>query len=114
MNSTQSSIINQGINQKIDFLILVSSDEHEYFLDKKIAGLCEIFSSRIKLMDFSGPKQPKLTLETIRGEILEIIVQYLHFKARYMNTDFKKSLPPFYIRPEIALEVLNASILLKI
>eukprot|EP00331_Platyophrya_macrostoma_P034086 CAMPEP_0176448114 /NCGR_PEP_ID=MMETSP0127-20121128/25547_1 /TAXON_ID=938130 /ORGANISM="Platyophrya macrostoma, Strain WH" /LENGTH=99 /DNA_ID=CAMNT_0017834915 /DNA_START=43 /DNA_END=342 /DNA_ORIENTATION=+ len=98
---------------KPHFVVLVSSDECEFYLDQRVAKLCEYVSNKLATMVDTG-KIPRIQLENIKGETLEVVLQYLHFKSKYMNTDFTKSLPPFYIKPELALDVLNASLALQI
>jgi len=41
------------------------------------------------------------------GHILEKVIQYLHYKARYTNST--QRIPEFPIEPEIALELLMAA-----
>ena len=72
--------------------------------------------------DPNKKREDSLTLvyENISGEVLEIIgkynfnksVEYLHYKARYMNTP--KPIPDFKIPTHLGLEVLIASELLGI
>ena len=96
------------------YVILVSSDECEFYLDQRIAKLCEYVANKLGTMTPDPSKPPRIQFDNIKGEPLEVIIQYLHFKSKYMHTDFTKSLPPFYIKPELALDVLNASLSLQI
>jgi hypothetical protein len=55
----------------------------------------------------------KLNLTDIRGEILEILVEYLNHKYYYENLVGVHKAPEFIIPEQLALEVLIASNYLK-
>ena len=56
----------------------------------------------------------ELIFDNIDGKIMEIIIEYLHYKARYLNTPIDK-IPSFKIEPaELGLDVLKAAIDLKL
>lgn len=95
------------------FITLVSSDEYEFHVDQRVAKLCEHVADKLMTAAQETGRHPQIHFENIRGEILEVILQYLHFKHKFMNTNFTASLPPFYMKPELALDVLNASLFLK-
>ena len=48
------------------------------------------------------------------GETIECIIQYLHYKYKYMNAKDLKVIPQFVIKPNLALNVLNATLQLNI
>jgi hypothetical protein len=100
------------INQR-EFVRIIANDEKEYFLEKHIAYQCLYFEEKLRRLDKSNLDFPTLRVNEIRGEILEISIQYLHYKSKYCK-EISSKVPSFPIKPELALDVLNASILLKI
>ena len=109
MNPIQSNDL-----PKLDFVVLVSVDGHEVYLERKIANLSDVLNQIIRQSPMDK-KYRRASLEFIRGGVLEVVVQYLHYKARYMQTDFEHNPPPhFEIEPKLALDVLKAAISLKI
>lgn len=49
-----------------------------------------------------------MTFDNLTGEVLEIVINYLHFRERY-SADMKAQIPEFKFKPEIANEVLKAT-----
>lgn len=97
-----------------EFIRIISNDNFEFYLDKIVACQCPYFDDKLMKID----KSLLLDIATIlvpevRGEILEIIIQYLHYKSKYCKFPTEK-VPPFPIKPDVALEVLNAAICIKI
>lgn len=96
------------------YMKLISNDELEFILDIRVARQCERISEELRLLEFEIKTDiPSLRFNSIRGEVLEIIVQYLHYRSRYLSTETNK-VPQFRINPDLALDVLNASLYLKI
>ena len=50
----------------------------------------------------------------IKGEVLEILVKYLHYKFKYINAQDYAKIPQFEIKPDLGLDVLQASIKLDL
>jgi transcription elongation factor B subunit 1 len=97
-----------------EFIRVVSSDGFEFYLDKMVAFLCPYFEERLRKIDKSlFVDIAEIHVPEVRGEILEIIIQYLHYKSKYCKYP-SQEVPPFPIKPELALEVLNAAICIKI
>lgn len=96
------------------FVILTSSDGYDIYVDKDIANFSEVLQARLNRATWNG-KMHQVKLDDVRGEVLEIVIQYLHFKARYIDTDFNNNPEVhFDVNPELALDVLKASIILKV
>jgi len=107
MNPAQSDIM------RTEYVILASNDGEEFYLDRKIINLSDILYNSLRVAPLDK-KYRKVTLD-IKGSVLEIVIQYLHYKSRYMFTDFEHNPPPkFQIEPRLALDVLKAAIALKI
>ena len=98
---------------KAQFVALVSNDEQEFYVDQKVAKLSEVISQKLRSASLEGGAHPRIVFEDIRGSVLEIVLQYLHYKSKHINT-FKQYLPEFYINPDLALEVVRASLALGI
>eukprot|EP00816_Leptocylindrus_hargravesii_P008344 CAMPEP_0196811740 /NCGR_PEP_ID=MMETSP1362-20130617/20033_1 /TAXON_ID=163516 /ORGANISM="Leptocylindrus danicus, Strain CCMP1856" /LENGTH=102 /DNA_ID=CAMNT_0042187119 /DNA_START=43 /DNA_END=351 /DNA_ORIENTATION=+ len=88
------------------YVKLVSASGHEIFLLRSIA----MSSVTIKAMlegPFAESQESKITFPDINTQILEKVVEYLHYKVKY--TDSTTRIPDFVIEPEIALELLVAA-----
>ncbi len=97
-----------------EFIRIFSNDNFEFYLDKIVASLCPYFDDKLRKIDKALLVDiPTIVIPEVRGEILEIIIQYLHYKSKYSNFPTNK-VPPFLIKPEFALEVLNAAVCIKI
>lgn len=88
---------------------LISSDGKEFIVDREVAKM----SGTIKMMlesQFSESKG-EIQFQEISGNILEKVVEYLHYKVKYMNVTSSQNgkIPNFEIPPEIALDLLMAS-----
>jgi len=107
MNPAQSDIL------RTEYIILASNDGEEFYLDRKIINLSDVLYNALRQAPLDK-KYRKITLD-IKGSVLENVIQYLHYKSRYMYTDFEHNPPPaFQIEPKLALDVLKAAISLKI
>ncbi len=96
------------------FVILTSRDGYDIYVDKEIAQFSEVLAARLSRATWNG-KMHQVRVDDVTGEVLEIVIQYLHFKARYIDTDFNSNpLVHFDVNPDLALEVLKASIILKV
>ncbi len=98
---------------KHEYVILTSSDKHDFYVDKEIANMSEVIRDKLIIGKLEG-KYRKAELNNIKGETLEIVIQYLHFKSRYIKTDFQRNPVKFDVKPELGLDVLKAAIFLKI
>ena len=89
------------------YVKLVSAEGHEMFLDRSIA----IAASGTIRTTLEGPfreaQDNVIHLPEITTSILERVVRYMHYKAKYSNA--RDRIPEFTIEPEYALELLIAS-----
>jgi Skp1 family, tetramerisation domain len=96
------------------FVILTSRDGYDIYLDKEVAQFSEVLAARLRGATWNG-KMHQIKIDDVTGEVLEVVIQYLHFKARYIDTDFNNNPNVhFNVNPDLALEVLKASIILKV
>eukprot|EP01017_Pseudomicrothorax_dubius_P047972 TRINITY_DN8660_c0_g2_i1.p1 TRINITY_DN8660_c0_g2~~TRINITY_DN8660_c0_g2_i1.p1 ORF type:complete len:122 (-),score=17.67 TRINITY_DN8660_c0_g2_i1:95-421(-) len=93
------------------FIRLVSGDDKEFFVEMRIAALCDTV---LKQMNTSASDIQTVRFGTISGETLEGVIQYLHYKAKYMDEPNYQTIPEFYIEPRLSLDVLKAAIHLKL
>jgi hypothetical protein len=63
-----------------EFIVITSKDEFEFVLTRQVANLCPFFRDQIKFSDNN------IAIDFIQGDILEIVIQYLHFKNRWMTS----------------------------
>ncbi|CAK65948.1 unnamed protein product (macronuclear) [Paramecium tetraurelia] len=92
------------------YITILSSNGIEFIVAKEIAGLSEIFKKQIANADMRGETQ---ILSDFTADILEIVLQYLHYKNRW-QLESPVNLPKFQIAKEKALSVLQAAIALQI
>lgn len=94
-------------DQERVYVKLVSAEGHEIFLDRSIA----IGASGTIRTTLEGPfreaQDNVIHLPEITTSILERVVRYMHYKAKYSNA--RERIPEFTIEPEFALELLIAS-----
>mmetsp|Transcript_8201 Transcript_8201/g.23351 ORF Transcript_8201/g.23351 Transcript_8201/m.23351 type:complete len:105 (-) Transcript_8201:87-401(-) len=84
---------------------LVSKEGHEFYVDRK----CAMLSGTIRAM-LSGQfveSGGEITFKELSTPILEKVIQYLHYKVRYTNSD--TVIPEFKIEPEMVMELLMAA-----
>ncbi|KAL7567739.1 hypothetical protein ACA910_012072 [Epithemia clementina (nom. ined.)] len=89
------------------YVKLLSAEGHEFVMDRQIAITA---SQTIRIMlegSFREAQDNVIRLPDISSYILEKVVQYLHYKAQYSNSETR--IPEFVIEPELALELLIAA-----
>jgi len=89
------------------YIVLISTEGHEFYLDRKIAmgG-----SGTIKTMlegKFRESNENLIRFPAISSRVLERVVRYLHYKAQNSNSNVR--IPEFVIEPEVALELMIAA-----
>ena len=58
---------------------IISNDKKEFIIDRRIAEKCK--KLRAKIAGYRGVSDiPIILMENINGKVLEIIIQYMHFK----------------------------------
>ena len=82
-----------------------SAEDQVFYVERQIA----MVSGTIKamLMGQFAESKGEIRFPEITSQILEKVIQYFHFKNKYMNSTAK--IPEFKIEPEIALELLMAA-----
>lgn len=94
-------------DEETTYVMLVSAEGHEYFLDKEIAMAT---STTIRTMlegQFREAQDNVIRFPDIAGYVLERLVKYLLYKHQYSNSSTR--IPEFPIEPEVALELLIAA-----
>ena len=86
-------------------LYTYSAEDQVFYVERQIA----MVSGTIKamLMGQFAESKGEIRFPEITSQILEKVIQYFHFKNKYMNSTAK--IPEFKIEPEIALELLMAA-----
>ncbi|KAL4465256.1 hypothetical protein ABPG74_001970 [Tetrahymena malaccensis] len=98
----------------VEYIKIQANDENQYFLSKDVANLCGQFREFISIQSNNPNRGEYITITlNMAGPVIETIIQYLHYKYKYLSADVK-TIPKFDIQPSLALQVLNASIELNI
>lgn len=92
------------------FIKLVSSDNYEFYISESAAFVSKELQTKIQ----QAPKDRFEFKLNIQKEVLEIVIEYLHYKKQYGALENKSEAPEFIVPAQRAIEVLNASILFKI
>ena len=62
------------------YVRIISNDGKEFIMAREIACTCKTLKAQISR--HQGPEDiPKIKMESITGKVLEIIIQYMHFKC---------------------------------
>jgi hypothetical protein len=90
---------------------LVSNDkeEHEIFLDRRVACISSFLEEKL---NYAQEEVPSIVVEESK-EVLEIIVQYLHYKNKHAKVPID-CLPRFVFNPERSMDVLKAAIHMRL
>ena len=102
-----TSLSNEDEASAPRYVKLLSAEGHEFIMNREVAIAA---SQTIRLMlegSFREAQDNVIRLPDISGYILEKVVQYLHYKAQYSNSESR--IPEFAIEPELALELLIAA-----
>eukprot|EP00555_Chaetoceros_dichaeta_P003519 CAMPEP_0198250042 /NCGR_PEP_ID=MMETSP1447-20131203/1372_1 /TAXON_ID=420782 /ORGANISM="Chaetoceros dichaeta, Strain CCMP1751" /LENGTH=101 /DNA_ID=CAMNT_0043934807 /DNA_START=51 /DNA_END=356 /DNA_ORIENTATION=+ len=89
------------------YVKLVSADDKEFFLDRKVAIACSETMKAMLEGNFRESEDNIIRFPDIGGTILEKVVQYMYYKMR--NQKATGPIPEFPIDPACALELLVAS-----
>ena len=70
-----------------DYVIIESLDGYEFIMSRKVAEYCDKFKKNLRVIDSERRdlNTPPIISTEIKGEYLEIIIQYLHYKNRWIN-----------------------------
>jgi len=89
------------------YVKLVSAEGHEFFLERQIAIAGSKTMRTMLESQFREADEGIIRFPEITTHILEKVLQYMHYKVRYSDSNAR--IPEFQIEPEIALELLVAS-----
>ena len=87
---------------------LLSTDNNEFFISKSVAEMSPVIASKLKSLK-KNEIEIKLPFDSI---ILEIIIDFLHYKKKYLHLEKEK--PEFIFDHKKSVEILKASLKLKI
>lgn len=87
---------------------LLSNDDSSFFVCREVALMSPVLADKLNQMS-----SEKVQMELpFRSEILEIIIDYLHFKRKYLYHE--GTLPKFDFEESKVVDILKASLMLKI
>lgn len=84
------------------YITLVSSDNHKFILMKDVALISSVLRN---MEEFEEGQTGKINLD-MDGEILDVVVNYLHYNYKYKDQDDTGEIPEFKIPTHLALELL--------
>ncbi|KAI9298841.1 POZ domain-containing protein [Neoconidiobolus thromboides FSU 785] len=94
---------------KNQYVKLVSSEGFEFILNKQVAMGSKTIQNMLNgPASFLEASTNRIEFRDISGIILEKVVDYLHYKARYQSSP-GYDVPSIKIEPELAIELLMAS-----
>lgn len=84
-----------------EFVTLVSSDGYSFVLQKKIASISSVIKNIFSFEEKTG----EIQLD-IYGDVLECIIEYLHYNYKYSKCEEIESIPEFDVPVHLVLELL--------
>lgn len=84
------------------YVTLVSSDNHKFVVLKDVALISPVLRSSD---EFEEGQTGRISLD-MDGEILEVVVEYLHYFYKYKDVEPTGDVPEFKIPTHLALELL--------
>ncbi|CDU24527.1 related to ELC1-Elongin C transcription elongation factor [Sporisorium scitamineum] len=109
--------VDKGASSSTQWVTLVSEDGYRFLVDNTTVMASPTIKTMLSTGEGGGFAEAESNTARlqIRGEVLEKVIEYLHFKTKYgaaadMDVpDFKNRIPP-----EIALELLMAADFLEL
>lgn len=86
----------------MSYITLVSTDNFRFLILKEVALISPVLRNS---EEFEEGKTGIMNLD-MDGEILEVVVDYLHYHYKYKDQDDATKVPEFNIRTDLALELL--------
>ena len=87
---------------------LISKDKEEFFISKKVAEMSPVIADQLENL-----REESIEIDLpFTSEILEIIVDFLHYKKKFLHHEKKKS--DFLFDEEKAVDILKASLVLRL
>ena len=88
---------------------LVSRDGFEFVVDYKAACVSKTLNKMLGADGcFTESQLGEIHLKELSGRVLEQVCRYFYFSLQSQDPE-AKSLPPFHVEPELALELLMAA-----
>ena len=91
---------------EVDFLKITSLDKHEFIISTNAVMLCP---GLIKLVEEAQTADERVAETTIlhSRHVVRCLLDYLHYKMRYLSAPEYNALPPFTVHPDYVLEVFK-------
>ncbi|WPK26208.1 hypothetical protein PUMCH_003556 [Australozyma saopauloensis] len=86
----------------LDYVTLISSDNHRFVVLKDVALISPVLRNS---EEFREGETGQIILD-IDAEILEVVVEYLHYSHKYKDQVDASVVPEFKIPTQLALELL--------
>ena len=93
---------------ELDMVTLVSSDGRRFHLQRKVAYMSSLLKGVFEPgQNFKESVENEIQFPNIRGEVLDKVVDYLHYSFKYSNNI--RNAPKFEVKDDILLETLVAA-----
>jgi hypothetical protein len=89
------------------FVRLISSEGHDFFVEKEIVMESKTIRTMLENPVFREAVEHTIRFPDLSADILAKVLRYLHYKAQYARSTSR--IPEFVIEPESALELLLAA-----
>jgi|LakMenE01Jun11ns_1017448.scaffolds.fasta_scaffold9442526_1 hypothetical protein len=91
---------------------LLSNDGEVFYVNKDVVMVSKFIQTALEQNRFLEGKASEIKLHDITSEVLEVCIEYMHYKIVYQNLP-PESRKQFMIAPNMALDVLNAAMFLE-
>lgn len=91
---------------EIDFLKINSQDKHEFIISKNAVLLCPGLIKAVEDLTFANERVAETTL-AYNKHVIRGVLDYLHYKMRYLSAPDYGFLPPFNVNPDHVLDIFK-------
>ncbi|EEQ37293.1 putative elongin-C [Clavispora lusitaniae] len=86
----------------MEYVTLISNDNHRFVVMKEVASISPVLRSS---HEFEEGQTGRISLD-MDAEILDVVVEYLHYFYKYKDQSEDAAVPEFKIPTHLALELL--------
>lgn len=92
----------------VDFLKITSLDKHEFIISNNALLLCPGLIRLVEDLPAANERVAEVSLLYTRP-VVRSVLDYLHYKMRYLSAPEYNAIPPFHVNPDHVLEVFRLS-----
>lgn len=92
----------------IEYMKLYSAEKHEFIIGRNAISLCP---GLIKVVEEAQSAEEGIVLyeTSYKQDILKVVLEYLHYKLRYIAQKDYQHIPEFKMEPIKAVEILKVA-----